>query len=112
MLFHNIPAVQLVPKHAVVKIRGVLHHVGGVFLPAEDAVLVDVPLVGDPLAHNPVEVRHHQIAPVLLHGPHQEFGRVRGNPVVGVQELEIAAPGLAEAEVPGAGHAGILLVEG
>ena len=111
MPLHDVPAVELVPQDPVVEVRRVLHHVGGVALPGEDGVLVDVPLPGQALPHHPVEVRHHQVAAVVLRRPHQGAGGVRGDPVVAVQELEVGPPGGVQGPVPGGGDAGVRLVQ-
>ena len=108
---HDIPAVELVPENTVVEIGRLLHHVGGVLLPGQYPVLVDVALAGDPLPHYPVKIGDDQVAVVLSRRLHQQLGGVGRDPVVAVQELKIDAPGPADANVPGIGHAGVLLVD-
>ena len=41
MFFHNIPAVQLVPQHTVIKIRRILHHMCCELFSGEHALLFD-----------------------------------------------------------------------
>ena len=108
---HDLPAVQLVPKNTIIEIRGIFHHVGGIFLPGENGVLVDVPLVGNPLSHHPVKIRDDQVALVVFRCPDQREGGLRRDPVIAVQKLEVGAPGLGKGQVPGVGHAGVFLVE-
>ena len=84
---------------------------GGIFLSAEDLCLVDVPLGRNPLPHHPVEVGDHQIAQMLLHGLDQQLGGIGGDPVVGVQELEIPAPRLVKTQVPAIRNARIFFVK-
>ena len=111
VVLHDLPAVQLVPQYAVVKVSGVFHHVGGVFLPGEDGVLVDVALVGHPLTHDPVKVGDDQIALVVLRRPDQGQGGLRRDPIVAVQKLQVGAPGLGQGQVPGVGNTGVLLMK-
>ena len=108
---HNLPAVELVPQHAVIEVRGVFHHVGGVFLPGHQAVIIDIALLGDPLAHHPVEVGDNQVAGPGFRGPDQRAGGVGSDPVITVQKLKISALGLVEGGVPGVGDAGVFLVD-
>ena len=108
---HDIPAVELVPQNAVVEVGGLLHHVGGVLLPGQHPVLVNVALAGDPLPHHPVEVRDDQVAVMVPGCLHQQLGGVGRDPVVTVQELEIDARSPADTDIPGIGHAGVLLVD-
>ena len=109
--FHDGPPVKLVPENAVVKIRRIFHHVGGVFFAGHHAVLVDVPLLGDPLADHPVEVRHDQVAPGVLCCPHQRGGGVRRQPVVAVQKLQVGSLRQIQRSIPGGGDAAVFLVD-
>ena len=84
---------------------------GGVFLPGEEAVLVDVALSGETLADHPVEVRDHQIAAMGLCGPDQRAGGVWGDPVITVQKLEIDALSQIQGMVAGGGDPGVFLVD-
>ena len=71
MLFHNIPAVQLVPQHTVVKIRRVLHHMCCELFSGEHALLFDVSLGGQTLSYHAVKVGNDHITAVLLRCPHE-----------------------------------------
>ena len=104
VLHDDIPAVELVPQYAVVKIGGVFHHVGGELLPGKGAVLINIPFGGHALPHHPVKIGDHHVAAVLPGGTHQQLGGVGGDPVVGVQKLQVLPPGLGHGLVAGVGH--------
>ena len=57
------------------------------------------------------ERRDHQLCLVLLGGGDQLFGKIRGQPVVTVHELDVLAVGQADAPVSGIGRAGIGFVD-
>ena len=111
VLFHDGPAVELVPQHAVVEVGGIFHHVGSVFLPGHQPVLINVSLLGDPLPHDPVKVGDHQVAGAAFRCTHQASGGIRCDPVVAVQKLEIGSPGPVQGKISAGGNAGVLLME-
>lgn len=57
------------------------------------------------------ERRDHQLCLVLLGGGDQLFGKIRGQPVVTVHELDVLAVGQPDAPVSGIGRAGIGFVD-
>ena len=111
MLFHNIPAVQLVPQHTVVKIRRVLHHMCCELFSGEHAFLFDVSLGRQTLSHHAVKVGNDHITAILLRCPHEQSGGIRCNPVVTVEELQIFSPGTVKRPVPAVGDSGVLLLD-
>ena len=111
MLFHNIPAVQLVPQHTVIKIRRILHHMCCELFSGEHALLFDVSLGGQTLSHHAVKVRNDHVTAVLLRCPHEQSGGIRCDPVVTVEELQIFSPGTVKRPVSAVGDSGVLLLD-
>ena len=62
--------IKLIPKDAVIKIRRIFHHVGGIGFTGHQRVLINIALAGEPFPHNPVEVGNHQVASVVFRRPH------------------------------------------
>ena len=112
MVADDACAIQLVPDDAVIEVGWVLHHEVGVFLPAEAGrVPADLPFARHVVAHHAVEVGDHHVGVVFERGSHEQFRGVLGDPIVGVEELDVCAFCLAEGEVAGGGDAGVGFVD-
>ena len=120
----NVGAVELIPHHTVVKAGRFLHQARGEFLLRHRALHQEaVGLhLGGPLGagvilgtgagrRNAVVVRNDQICAALLGPLHQQLRGVGLDRVVGIDELQILAPGLPQAHVAGRGHAAVSLVD-
>ena len=127
----EIPAVELIPQHTVVKGIGLFNQLPGVLLPGvhPGGQITVGPGAGRvapehgaqhlfPRAdvlhvvlwiHHP-EGRDHKIGGVGLGGGDELFGKVRGQPVVAVHELDVAAMGQRKPLIAGVRRAGIGLV--
>ena len=110
VLLYDVAPVELVPQHAPVEVRRTLQHEVGVVLARDGAIEVDVALARHALADHAVEVRDDHVYAVVLHSADQQLGGVRGDPVVRVQELHVAAACLVKARVARVRDAGVLLV--
>ena len=134
ILCNDLPAVELVPQHAVVKGGGLLHQAAGVVLPAvnalrQKAVLVHlglgrfrldakgglqrfqrVPgLAGVGGDHHPVR-GDHKVGAVLQGGLHKVLGVIGIQKVIAVRKLDIVALRKGKPGVPRAGNTLVLLV--
>ena len=110
IFFQNVTPIQFVPENTVVKVRRVLQHLIRIVLPCDHSFLIDVSLPGEPLSDHPVEVGDHHVRAALLHGPYHQLGRIRGNPVVRIHELDILSPRQPHRLIACIRDPGILLV--
>ena len=120
---HNIPPVELVPHHAVVKAGGLLHQAlgkGGLVVKArvQKAVLLDglvAVLLGfreeGLVVFHPVVGRDHQIGGIFLRLFHQQAGGVRSKVIITVGKLQVFAGGHRDGQIPGGGHPAVGLVD-
>ena len=130
---HQIGAVKLVPHHAVVKARRLLHQSAGEFFlchkahrqkaeclefrqPLRQLLLfirqkrVKLRFLFRLVRHNAVIRRNDEIGVVILRTLNEELCRKRLQCVVRVHKLQIFAPRHAHAEVPRRRNAGVFLI--
>ena len=134
VLCNDLPAVEFVPQHAVVKGGGLLHQAAGVVLPAvnalrQKAVLVHLGLGGFRLDakgglqrfqrvpglagvggdHHPVR-GDHKVGVVLQGGLYKVLGVIRVQCVITVHKLDIVALRKGKPGIPRAGNTLVLLI--
>ena len=110
MLFHKIPAIQLIPHDAVIKIRRILHHVFCKCPAIHDARLRNMRFQRIVIAVHPVKIPDDQIGPGHFRQRHQPLGGIRRQPVVTVHKLQVRSRGGCHGHIPGIGHTGILFI--
>ena len=111
IFFHKITPVQLVPENAIIKISGILHHMRSKLFACEDTVILNIALVRDTLSDDAVEIGDHQIAVMFCGGAHEQLCRIRCDPVIAVEKLQVSAASLADGEITAVRYAGIFFVD-
>ena len=111
IFFHKITPVQLVPEHTVIKIRRFLHHTAHKGFLIHHAVDSDVAFMRQTLPDHPIKVSDHKICLFFPRRPHQKFGRIRRDPVVAVEKLQIFPVCLGDRHISALRNSGIFLVD-
>ena len=112
VMFHdNIPPVQLVPQYTVIKICRFFHHAAHKRFLIHHAIDFDISFMRQPLPDHPIKISNHKIRLFLFCRPHQKFRRIRCDPVITVQKLQILPVCLSNRHISALRHTGILLVD-
>ena len=110
IFFHNITAKQLIPQHTIIEISRIFHHMCGKFLLSQNTVILNIPLVRDTLPNNTVKIRDNHVTMIIFGSLHQKIRRIRRNPVITVQKLEISSPCMVQSHISGIRDPAVLLV--
>ena len=110
IVLHDVAAEKLVPDDAVIVVGRAFCHAGCKFLPREQAFFVNRTFSGGPPVHDAVKIGNHEIRPVCLGGVKKERRRLRRDPIVGVEELEIVAGRERERLIPCVRDTAVFLV--
>ena len=105
----DLPAVELVPHHAVVKAGGFFHQAAGELRLVHPGIrLHEAVHRGLAIRHDGAVVADDQIGLRFLRGLHQQ---ARGELIVGIHKLQIFAARALDGDVARAGNAGVFLVD-
>ena len=77
----------------------------------EDTVILNIALVRDALSDDAVEIGDHQIAVMLCGGAYEQLCRIRCDPVIAVEKLQVSAASLADGEITAVRYASIFFVD-